>query len=183
MGVSAHPSTHPIRGGGGLDWAPKPVRPGWGSRMAKEGGEPSLAWAPRGSRPVGGASPHSSALPQGAGHLLTSTGPSVCAVWDTAAVPCRVGSGRVKCVPGTVGNRVPALRSPALPSGPWAPVGTRQGQLGEPGELGASSSQGVWALCICLHTLAPCQITGPGRSLSPLPQPAPRSRSVTGAFL
>lgn len=34
----------------GLDWAPKPVRPGWGGRMAGEGGERSPIWATPGQR-------------------------------------------------------------------------------------------------------------------------------------
>lgn len=38
----------------GLDWAPKPVRPGWGGRMAGEGGEQSPVWATWVSRPEGG---------------------------------------------------------------------------------------------------------------------------------
>lgn len=45
----------------GLDWAPKPVRPGRGGRMAEEGGEQGTAWA------RGRDGPHSSAPPQVAG--------------------------------------------------------------------------------------------------------------------
>lgn len=44
------------------------------------------------------------------------------------------------------GDRAPALRSPALPAWPSAPVRTRQGQLREPGECGASSPQGAYVL-------------------------------------
>lgn len=44
------------------------------------------------------------------------------------------------------GDRAPALRSPALPAWPSAPVRTRQGQLCEPGERGASSPQGAYEL-------------------------------------
>lgn len=36
--------------------------------MAKEGGEQSPAWAPRGSRPVGGVACIPQPCPQGAGH-------------------------------------------------------------------------------------------------------------------
>lgn len=97
----------------------------------------------------------------------------------SVAVPGRVGSGRVKCVPGAVGNRVPASRSPAPPSSPPAAVLTRQGQRGESGDLGASSTRSLEAAASA-HALKPrARAHTQGGSLTPVRQPPPER----GSFL
>lgn len=97
------------------------------------------------------------------------------------------GGGGVwdKCGPGVVGNGVPALRSPALPSRPLAPMQTRQGQLGEPGarDPRPSSAPGsVKAAATAYCCRATCQVPGPREISDPSPPASPQEPEC-GRFL
>lgn len=87
----------------GLDWAPKPVRPGRGGRMAEEGGEQGTAWA------SGRDGPHSLAPPQVAG---------------PPRPPSPTGPTRGRALLGEVwrsgAGGVPGRRAELQPRTPWA---------------------------------------------------------------
>lgn len=125
-------------------------------------------WAPRGARPVGGAGPHSSALPHVAAPP-SSFHRTCCAPRVAHPGPCLsggVGLGeRGVCLEPPATQFQPEEPSPAFQA-LSAPAAARQGQLGEPRE-GPPPPQGGGA-----HLPPPC---------GPSPGPAPRSRSM--AFL
>lgn len=106
-GWAGRGSSPDLTGMVGLDWAPKPVRPGRGSGMAKEGGEQGTAWAPRGSGPVG----RMAHIPQPHPRWQVTT-PHHLPQDVLEAMPCWVRSGGV-CVWGGRGPR-PQSRVPAL---------------------------------------------------------------------
>lgn len=93
--------------------------------MAKEGGEQSPAWAPRGSRPVGGVARIPQPCPQGADHSPISRR----TYW--------VGSGRVRCVPRGVEQSSSLGKPWQGPERPSVPGLARQEQVGTRGSLAA----------------------------------------------
>lgn len=109
--------------------------------MAKEGGEQSPAWAPRGSRPVGEVARIPQPCPQGAGHSLLSRR-TYCVhpvgYWRQA-LPGGVWKSEV-CAPwgGTEFQPWEALAGPCTALSSWA---GQAGAGGQSGELGSSSTR------------------------------------------